>query len=280
MTYAEAKFYESDKREYDIENNREFLNWLINSMEDGVRLDHHLNIKDFEGLIDSVVAWYELKYPGYTLEPYYGNLMAERIESVPNISSMLDGKQFLYRLPYRQYWLMNIDFVDDFNVCECDVYENGHTIKKNVCYANVKGKDSEYEFSYDILFDLESGVILKSNFMEFIGKTLEDMVSLLKKNGSIADYSDLENALKKYQFKMELRHRLLQLAALKILYKSESKDMGPQTPCMGYMRAKKFINEFNEDFDLLLSSSEIDNLFIEYALEDRKFKPYGKSLKS
>lgn len=272
MTYAEERFYENDKRKYELENNREFLVWLINSMDDETRLNFHLNIKDFQGLIDSITEWYELKYPGYLLKPYYGNLMADKLESVPNISSYLDGKQFLYRLPYRQYWVMNVDFCDDFNIYKCDINKNGITVSKNVCYAEIKGKMNEYEFTYDIYFDIESGVIVKSNINEFTGLTIEGLISLLKENGSIADYSILEKSLRKYKFKVELRHRLLQLAALKILYKSESKDMSYQTPHMGYIRAKNFINEFNKDFGLLLSSYEIDNLFREFDLEERNNK--------
>lgn len=276
MNYIEENFYKKDKREYDIKNNRKFLNWLINSFDDGARLDFGFHVEDFEELIDYVVSWYELKYPGYILKPYHGNPMADKLRDVPDISKHLDGKQFLYRLSYRQRLLMEPDFCGNFGSSGYNTMENGKTVKKIGLYTVLKGMKGNKESSYLINFDSQSGIVVDSNVTEFKGFSLEELVSYLQENESSIDYSVLENALKNYYFRVELRHRLLQLAALKILYKSESKDMGFQTPDMGYMRAKNFINEFNEDFGLVLSSEEIDKLYFEFAKEDEA-KVYKKN---
>ena len=276
MTYSDIeKFYKNDKSEYDIKNNSWFLGWLINSLDDGVKLDFRWELEDFEKLIDYAVSWYELKYPGYILTSYYGNQMANNLVNVPNISNRLDGKQFLYRLPYRQKLLMRFDFSGNFYSSGYEMFENGKKVMK-VGYLT-ELKDMKGNSLYRIKFDAQSGVIVDSNVSNFKGLTLEKLVSDFKKNKEEVDYSVLEKALKNYYFKIELRHKLLQLAALKILYKSKSEDMGFQTPDMGYMRAKIFINEFNEDFGLDLSSDEIDSLYSEVALGGRNVKLYKKS---
>lgn len=253
MTYNEYKFFEKDEKKYELKNNREFLNWFLNSIEGGVKPNRYTKFEDFEGLIDSIVKWYELKYPGYILKPYHGNIMAKKIKELPNISNKLDGEQLLYRLPFKQLWLMVPDY-------ECSF----------ICLRGVDEK-SNYDFCYELHFDSETGIVHYSNIPDFIGLSLEGVLNLLKKYNSSVDYSELENALENYYFKIELRHRLLELAALKILYKSESRDLGFNSPHMGYARAKHFIEEFNDEFGLLLSSDEIDDLYQEFK-DNNKYK--------
>ena len=53
---------------------------------------------------------------------------------------------------------------------------------------------------------------------------------------------------------MELRDRILQLVALKLLYSRNT------IPERGYERSKKFINEFNKELNLTLSTEEIDEI--------------------
>ena len=53
---------------------------------------------------------------------------------------------------------------------------------------------------------------------------------------------------------MELRHRILQLVALKLLYSRNT------IPERGYERAKRFINEFNKKLGLTLSAEQIDEI--------------------
>ena len=63
---------------------------------------------------------------------------------------------------------------------------------------------------------------------------------------------------------------------LKILYKSESRDLGFNSPHMGYTRAKHFIDEFNDEFGLLLSSDEIDDLYQDSKDNDKKQKTLNR----
>lgn len=253
MTYAEKNFYENDEKKYDIKNNSNFLNWYLNSIEGGTKPNRYTKLEDFQDLIDSIVNWYELKYPGYVLDPPYGNMLADELKKVKDISSYLNVDEFFYRLPLRQQLLMRPDF-DSSNI-------------------SLKGvKKSNYKYYYDLHYNYQDGIIRYSNIPDFIGLSLEEVLNLLIKYNSSVDFSELEKILDTYYFKIELRHRLLELASLKILYKSESRDLGFNTPYIGYMRAKHFIDEYNEELGLLLSSDEIDYLYQEFKDNDKKHK--------
>lgn len=71
----------------------------------------------------------------------------------------------------------------------------------------------------------------------------------------------MEKCIYDHNCDIELRERLLQLVALKLLY---SKNTIPER---GYERAKRFINEFNKKLGLTLSMKEIDEI-----IQKRLFK--------
>ena len=67
MTIAQAKiFYQQDTKDYEIEKSKEFLTWLKNSVIDWYH--SFISIKKLQELIDSIVNWYEIKYPERELE--------------------------------------------------------------------------------------------------------------------------------------------------------------------------------------------------------------------
>lgn len=68
------------------------------------------------------------------------------------------------------------------------------------------------------------------------------------------DCAELRKCIYDHNCTIKLRNVILQLVALKLLYSDNT------TPKRGYERAKRFINEFNENFDLNLSTNEIDEL--------------------
>ena len=62
MTITEAKrFYEKDTKDYQIEKNKDFLTWLKTSIKNGYHC--FMKTEELQELIDSVVNWYEIKYP-------------------------------------------------------------------------------------------------------------------------------------------------------------------------------------------------------------------------
>lgn len=68
------------------------------------------------------------------------------------------------------------------------------------------------------------------------------------------DYSELRACIYDHDSDLELRHGVLQLVAIKLLYSRNT------VPERGYERAKRFINEFNDALGLTLSTDEIDEI--------------------
>lgn len=66
------------------------------------------------------------------------------------------------------------------------------------------------------------------------------------------DFTELKESVYNHDCDIELRNRILQLVALKLLYSRNT------IPERGYKRAKRFINEFNKKLGLTLSTDEID----------------------
>lgn len=244
MTDTERQFYANDKKKYELRNNREFISWYTTCIDSGLTPNRHTSIDDYEELINKVVEWYEIKYPGYVLDPPRGNLLAEELKGVKDISSELTGTQFLYRLPLRQYMIMKPDFGEErFIVSE---HENTR--------------------EYRIQFDFFNGIVTYGDIPEIVGLPIEEALIFLKYKKGFSGIKELTAIIKNYIFRVELRQRLLQLAALKILYKSQNIELGYATIDSSYARARRFIKEFtkDEDFDFKLSSQEIDELYEEY----------------
>ena len=85
--------------------------------------------------------------------------------------------------------------------------------------------------------------------------SLDQLLPIFKeKYSDELDYTELKDSVYNHNCDMELRNRLLQLVALKLLY---SKNTIPER---GYERAKRFINEFNKKIGLTLSTEEIDEI--------------------
>ena len=91
---------------------------------------------------------------------------------------------------------------------------------------------------------------------------MEILLQYLKEKTTNIDYHELEEVINNNYFEIELRHRLLQLTALKILYSATNIDLG-------YKRATRFINEMNQELGLLLTTDEIDSIYKTYQRRKR-----------
>ena len=56
------QFYAVDKKEYILENNKEFLNWM-KMIIDKDKYSPFLDINELQILINYITYWYEFKYP-------------------------------------------------------------------------------------------------------------------------------------------------------------------------------------------------------------------------
>ena len=110
-------------------------------------------------------------------------------------------------------------------------------------------------------YELDVYLNSKKNF------DLNKLLSRLNKYSDKLDLTELKESIFDYKCDNELRNKVLQLAALKLLYSKNT------IPNRGYERAKRFINEFNKNLSLTLSIEEIDEIIQrDYNNEDSEDK--------
>ena len=265
MTIAQAEnFYEQDTKDYEIENNKDFLNWLKNSILDGYHC--YIKTEELQELIDNIVKWYEFKYPERELE-YFEGIKYMNFQDIKRISNVMDIRQLLFRLPHKQLSIMECGYRAK-GWSQRPVYKNGkETGWKAQIYIRIKRKNEEEcdpWFSKAPYFfvhaDYMTGKVSKDDELEEYLDSKEDLnldklLSIFKqKYTDELDFTELKESVHNHNYDIELRHRILQLVALKLLYSRNT------VPERGYERAKRFINEFNKKLNLSLSTEQIDEI--------------------
>lgn len=141
MTVAQAeRFYGQDTKDYEIEKNKDFLTWLKTSIKDG----YHCFIKteELQELIDSIVNWYEIKYPERELEYFEGTRHMD-FQDIRRISDVMDIRQLLFRLPHNQLCLMECGYRAK-GWGQHPIYENGKKIGwKAQIFMSINRKNEE-----------------------------------------------------------------------------------------------------------------------------------------
>ena len=272
MTIAEARiFYNEDKKNYEIENNKDFLSWWKSTVNNGYH--SFIGLNELQELVDFIVNWYEIKYPEKELESNEGITYID-FEDIKKISDVMDIKQLMYRLSHNKLCLM-----------ECGYRASGWSQQykdgefKLEIFMSINKKGEEKSFPYMILnADYMTGEVLGYyGLKKYIDSDdsicLDELLEVFdKKYADELDYTELKESVYDHNCDMELRHRILQLVALKLLY---SKNTIPER---GYERAKRFISEFNKELDLTLSTEEIDEIMKKDYAKDEKntSKTYSK----
>ena len=235
-------FYLSDPKEYILKNNQKFLEWYKQKQLEG--FSFYLSIDDMQQMIYRIVEFYEFKFHNNMLNdmiryPY----KSEKYSNSQNIADLLTIDELKYRLhhDYRK-------FLDP-------VYPQFITISReseDVWASNkvfLRIEDNGTINKYD-LKKLEERNLIYSTYGV---KTAEDLYSkCLRSSDSKLDYSNLENVLYRRQIAIELRNKILELIPLAIIYSG-----GPE---YGYIRAEHFINTFNEEYDLNMTTAKINEI--------------------
>lgn len=265
MTIAEAeRFYKQDTKNYEIEKNIDFLNWLKISIANGYNC--FIDTKELQELIDNIVTWYEIKYPERELEYFEGTRDID-FQNIKRISNIMSIRQLLYRLPHNQLCLIECGYRAK-GWGQHQVYEKDKKVSwKTSIFMKINRKKAEEtnlwldRESYFLLHaDHTTGkVLVDYNLKEYIDNkddlNLDELLSIFKeKYTNELDFTELKESIYNHNCDMELRHRILQLVALKLLYSRNT------IPERGYERAKRFINEFNKKLDLTLSTEQIDEI--------------------
>ena len=276
------EFYKKNKKKYELGRNKDFLNWLKNSVQDGYYC--YMEVSELQDLIDTIVRWYEIKYPErdfLSIEDLreeqkkfksLSNLMVstegfhhDKFKGIKSLSDAMGTKELLYTLSYNELSLM-----------ECDYRAKGYSqgSKSRIFMRIVQKKDDSYFLLYanpatgKIEVDENNNVI--SDYLDGeININLDELLVILRsKYADELGLQELEECVYNHNSDVELRYRILSLVALKLLYSRNT------IPERGYIRAKRFIDDFNEDLGLDLPMVEIDQLMKEcFSKEEEKPEP-------
>ena len=271
MTIADAdRFYKQDDKEYLVKNNSSLISFLYDLKKKG----YHslLEIDEMQDFIHNIQTWYEIKYPNRELDAMDG-IIHNDFKDIRTLSAVMDMRQFMFRLPHRQTFFL----------------EGGYRAKgwgsNNAIFITINGRPDYtelYSFTHTPMFfvqaDYTTGEVKLTDELCFmLGEdsleqnkkmTLDELYAIFsRKISDCYDLSELRNSVFYHNCDFELRNRLLQLAALQLLY---SKNTSPEK---GYFRAKQFIKEFNESLGLQLSTEQIDEIMRrDYSKDDTSGK--------
>ena len=269
MTIDEAnEFYKNDQNLYNVEKNKDFLKWLKKQVKSGY--NPYLSTKQIQQLIDYIALWYEIKYPERELQKDEG-IMYPDFNSIEDISSKLDIDQLIYRLPDTQMAILQCPY-RAYGGGVYSTYEDGKRKDEMIAFMSVYRKpikNNEYTYPRELKKFLvriynKTGVIIKDFEIEKYFKENRDIKIEELKNIFEREYSDVLNfdeiieCVSDHKIDLELRNEILNMVALKLLYSKNT------VPIMGYIRAKKFIYDFNNYFNLNISTTKINELINKY----------------
>lgn len=265
MTIAQAeRFYEQDTKDYEIEKNKEFLNWLKTTIDNGYHC--FIGNEELQKLIDNIVNWYEIKYPERELK-YFEGTTYMNFQDIKRISDVMNIRQLLYRLPHNQLCLMECGYrAKGWGLNP--IYENGKVVGSKVqIFMRINRKNEEecnllsVKIPYFLLIaDYMTGDVLRDyELKEYLDGeeniSLDELLTIFnEKYTNELDFTELRESVYDHNSDIELRSRILHLVALKLLYSRNT------IPERGYERAKRFINEFNKKLGLTLSTEKIDEI--------------------
>ncbi len=252
-------FYSQDSKDYILERNHEFLNWFKRTISKGYI--SYIGIDELQKLIDYIVNWYEIKYPERELERLEG-IKDDDFDEVKSIADKMDINQLLFRLSRRQISLMECNYRANNGFQYADSKNDSALWNSRVSVRIYKKDKNEYlGEQFSIIINPKTGEFDSKNYD--LGKYLADkniaklddlLIFLREKYYEQLDLIELEECIYNHNNDMKLRHKILELAAIKMVYSKNT------TPEKGYMRAKIFINELNKILGLNLSTNSIDEI--------------------
>lgn len=271
MTIKEAEqFYKNDKKKYLVNENLEFLNWFHENLQKGY--SSYLNLEDIQKLIWKLLRWYEFKYPERMFCEDEG-IISTRFNNLQSITNLMDLNELNYRLTN-----------NELNVLECNYRGNsGYCIPKeddfgNFTYINyinfdIIDKKENKERNYTFSIDASTGKIRKCDLEYFNNgyasnvSKIEDMYYILKNNNNY-DITSLEQVIFFHNIDLILRYQILSLVKEALIYSLDT------TPENGYKRAQKFVQEFNEYYNIDLCLENFDKF-----INGKTMLSAGKNLK-
>lgn len=269
MTGEEVKnFYKEDERLYDLKENKKFLIMFNHLIDEGYSL--FIGIDEMQNLIDRLFTWYEIKYPEREFDFYDGKLTSDFVTK-KELSDLMNINQLFFRLSDNQIKLLEGNY-RTISMKEYPIYEEGKKIgvsKKVYFKINRNENDIYYNKHKDFIIsadavsgkvdtDYETDKYITGNV------TIDDLYRKFKEEYTDRlEFEVLEKAVNNKYIDNYLRDSILELVALKLIYSKKT------TPERGYVRAKRFIDEFNSRLGLNLTYEEIDRVMKKDYSEDK-----------
>ena len=269
MTGEEMKnFYKEDERLYDLKENKKFLIMFNHLIDEGYSL--FIGIDEMQDLIDRLFTWYEIKYPEREFDFYDGKLTSDFVTK-KELSDLMNINQLFFRLSDNQIKLLEGNY-RTISMKEYPIYEEGKKIgvsKKVYFKINRNENDIYYNKHKDFIIsadavsgkvdtDYETDKYITGNV------TIDDIYRKFKEEYTDRlEFEVLEKAVNNKYIDNYLRDSILELVALKLIYSKKT------TPERGYIRAKRFIDEFNSRLGLNLTYEEINRVMNKDYSEDK-----------
>ncbi len=265
-------FYKEDKRFYDLKENKKFLIMFNHLIDEGYNL--FIGIDDMQDLIDRLFNWYEIKYPEREFDFYDGEVTLD-FAIKKELSDLMDINQLLFRLTDNQVKFLRGNYRSKDEM-EYFIYDGNVKVGTGVKVIFKIGRNStdRYYLKYKdfiVRADAVSGVLdIDYEVLKYVDAdniTLDDLFKNFSENYSDKlEFKELEDAINDKFIDNYLRDKLLEFVSLKLLYSKQT------IPERGYVRAKRFIDEFNKKLDLSLTYDEIDKVMNNYKENKSKIK--------
>ena len=261
MSVENKKSYKLNEEKNEITGFKDFLMWYRKKIYDE-GYNTNFKIDEIQELVDKIANWYEMKFPERDIDKINGARHTS-FENVKSLSDEMGMEQLLYRLSPKQLSFIKGNYRANVGFNNSNIYENNKPEMRLALKIKVNHSDiGELPFFY-VCADYETGEIYNiEEVEEFIGNNigrlnLEELLNILNsKYANDFDFTELMMCVYNHNTDIKLRNIILQLVAFKLLYSKNSNYE------YGYYRAKKYINEFNNYFNNILSNKEIDQTYL------------------
>lgn len=258
----EENLYSQNSKDYQLENNEDFME-LLNNMQ------AEISIEELQDLIDRIANWYQAKYPDCIIQESIKkipeSLENDSSEKLLNLSAYANRatnfKQLVKTLSPNQIDLLECDCGAYTELLAVSIYYRKSKYRSAIeTWVSILLPDEKTQgkpASYYVLSDKKISSLVNYGFFCAIYKEnfLEELINgIREKLDNKIDRNAIEDLIDKYNDRIELRHQLLQLTALKIFYSSTSQEIG-------YFRSKLFISEMNITLGLILTPAQIDEIY-------------------
>ena len=231
---------------------KKLLNLIKDRLEKGYNV--YSNIDYINELIDIIVNWYEFKYPSDKIKMSEKSIISDknnilflvppkhRLRKIENLSNHMGYTELMFRIPRHLH-----------PIVECWYKDEAGSIT-DVGTVKIHAKNTLNIVTYKFLINMYDGYILNkedSDLLKINSSTIEKLVERTENNQEF-DIEEPKKVVLTHEYDLEIRKEIFRLISLILLFRADNFEVG-------YIRAKKFIEEFNKYiYNLNLSTDIIE----------------------